>query len=212
MNDLLPLLVAVPLLGAALLIATGRRLARIVAESAACAVSAGTAGLAVVLLLNSSPPMTEWVGGWQPVNGKSVGIVLTGDGPGLGMATLASLLTLAALVYSWHYFDEPPRRHAGSFPALLLLFQAGMCGFALAGDLFNMFVWFELMSVVAYALTGSGVEHAGPLEGAINFAVTNSVGSFCILFGIGSSSTGGPAHSTSTRSGRRSPGGTRTGW
>ena len=44
---------------------------------------------------------------------------------------------------------------------------------------------FELMSVVAYALTGYGVEHAGPLEGAINFAVTNSVGSFCILFGIG---------------------------
>ena len=65
-----------------------------------CAVSAGTAGLAIVLLLNSSPPMTEWVGGWQPVNGESVGIVLTGDGPGLGMASLASLLTLAALAYS----------------------------------------------------------------------------------------------------------------
>src|SRR5213078_4473925 len=81
----------------------------------------------------------------------------------------------------WRYFDE-----VGTlFPVLMLVFVGAMCGFALAGDLFNLFVWFELMSVVAYALTGYGVEHAGPLEGAINFAVTNSVGSFCILFGIG---------------------------
>ncbi len=65
--------------------------------------------------------------------GESVGIVLVGDGPGLGMAALASLLTVAALAYSWHYFDEPPRGHAASFPALLLLFQGGMCGFAISG-------------------------------------------------------------------------------
>ncbi|MGW2567182.1 complex I subunit 5 family protein [Streptomyces sp. NPDC001537] len=185
MNDLLPLVVAVPLLGAALLVAAGRRLPRVVAESAGCAVSAGTAGLAIVLLLNSSPPMTEWVGGWQPVNGESVGIVLTGDGPGLGMAALASLLTLAALAYSWHYFEEPPRRHAGSFPALMLLFQGGMCGFALAGDLFNMFVWFELMSVVAYALTGTRVEEAKAVQGALTFAVVTSLGAYAMLMGIG---------------------------
>ncbi|MEU1271598.1 complex I subunit 5 family protein [Streptomyces sp. NPDC005799] len=185
MNDLLPLLVAVPLLGAALLVAVGRRLPRVAAESAGCAVSAATAGLAVVLLLGSSPPMTEWVGGWTPVDGHSVGIVLTGDGPGLGMAALASLLTLAALVYSWHYFDEPPRRHAGSFPALMLLFQGGMCGFAIAGDLFNMFVWFELMSVVAYALTGTRVEEPRAVQGALSFAVVNSLGAYAMLMGIG---------------------------
>ncbi|MFE7860108.1 complex I subunit 5 family protein [Streptomyces sp. NPDC057403] len=185
MNDLLPLLVAVPLLGAALLVAVGRRLPRAVAESVACAVSAATAGLALVLLLDSSPPLTEWVGGWQPVNGESVGIVLVGDGPGLGMAALASLLTLAAMAYSWHYFDEPPRRHAGSFPALMLLFQGGMCGFAIAGDLFNLFVWFELMSVVAYALTGTRVEEAKAVQGALTFGVVNSLGAYAMLMGIG---------------------------
>ena len=76
---------------------------------------------------------------------------------------------MAVLAYSWHYFEEPPRGHTGSFPALLLLFQAGMCGFALTGDLFNAFVWFELMSVVAYALTGFRVEEAKPLQGALAF-------------------------------------------
>ncbi|MEU5599388.1 complex I subunit 5 family protein [Streptomyces sp. NPDC020298] len=185
MHHLLPLLVAVPLLGAALLVATGRRLPRLAAETAACAVSGGTAALALVLLSNSSPPLTEWVGGWVPVRGESVGIVLTGDGPGLGMAALVSLLTLAALVYSWHYFDEPPRGHAGSFPALMLLFQGGMCGFAIAGDLFNAFVFFELMSVVAYALTGYRIDDPKAVQGAVTFGVINSLGAYAMLMGIG---------------------------
>ncbi len=183
-NHLLPLLVAVPLLGAALLVAGGRRLPRAVAETAGCAVSAATAGLAIFLVLQSSPPMVEWVGDWVPRDGVSVGIMLIGDGPGLGMAALASLLTLAALAYSWHYFDEPPRRHAGSFPALMLLFQGGMCGFAIAGDLFNAFVFFELMSVVAYALTGHRVEEARAVQGALTFGVVNSLGAYAMLMGI----------------------------
>ncbi|WP_371667751.1 complex I subunit 5 family protein [Streptomyces sp. NBC_00289] len=184
MSQLLPLLVAVPLLGAALLVAGGRLLPRVAAESVGCAVCAGTAGLALVLLLDSSPPGVVWAGGHVPVNGESVGIVLVGDGPGLGMAALASLLTLAALAYSWRYFDAPPRRHAGSFPALMLLFQAGMCGFAIAGDLFNAFVWFELMSVVAYALTGYRVEDAKAVQGALTFGVVNSLGAYAMLMGI----------------------------
>jgi multicomponent Na+:H+ antiporter subunit D len=184
MNALLALLVAVPLLGAALLVAGGRRVPRVLAESVGCAVSAGTAGLAIVLLLNSSPPMLEWVGGWTPLDGRGVGIVLVGDGAGLGMAALASLLTLAALAYSWHYFEEPPRRHAGSFPALILLLQSGMCGFAIAGDLFNAFVWFELMSVVAYALTGTRVEEAKAVQGALTFGIVTSLGAYAMLMGI----------------------------
>ncbi|MER6078285.1 complex I subunit 5 family protein [Streptomyces sp. NPDC001833] len=185
MHHLLPLLAAGPLLAATLLVAAGRRLPRVVAESFACAVSAGTCALALVLLLNCSPPMTEWVGGWRPVHGESVGILVIGDGPALGMATLVSLLTLAALAYSWRYFAELPSRHAGSYPALMLVFQAGMCGFAIAGDLFNAFVFFELMSVVAYALTGYRIDEAKALQGALTFGVVNSLGAYAMLLGIG---------------------------
>ncbi|MGW2741664.1 complex I subunit 5 family protein [Streptomyces sp. NPDC001450] len=185
MSHLLPLLFAVPLLGAALLVATGRRLSRVVAETTGCVVSGATAALALVLLLNSSPPLVEWVGGWRPVDGESVGIVVVGDGPTLGMAALASLLTLSALVYSWRYFDEPPRGHCGAFPALMLVFQGAMCGFALAGDLFNAFVFFELMSVVAYALTGYRIDEAKAVQGALTFGVVNSLGAYAMLAGIG---------------------------
>jgi len=185
MHHLLPLLVAVPLLGAALLVAMGRFVPRAAAEITGCAVSGGTAALALVLLLNSSPPLVEWAGGRRPTSGGSVGIVLVGDGPALGMAMLASLLTLAALAYSWRYFDEPPRGHAGSFPALMLVFQGAMCGFAIAGDLFNAFVFFELMSVVAYALTGYRIDEAKAVQGALTFGVVNSLGAYALLMGIG---------------------------
>ncbi|MFE4859027.1 complex I subunit 5 family protein [Streptomyces sp. NPDC056670] len=184
MNQLLPLVVALPLLGAAVLVAAGRRLPRIAAESVGCAVAAATAGLTIALLLNSSPDAVEWVGGWRPEGGEGVGIALVGDGPGTGLAALVSVLVVAVLAYAWHYFDEPPRRHAGSFPALVLLFQAGMCGFALTGDLFNAFVFFELMSVVAYALTGYRVEEKKAVQGALTFGVLNSLGAYATLTGI----------------------------
>jgi multicomponent Na+:H+ antiporter subunit D len=185
MHHLLPLLVAVPLLGAAVLIGTGRRLPRAAAELTGLVVSGATGTLAVVLLLNSSPPMVEWVGAWVPVGGESVGIEVIGDGPSLGMAALVSLVSLAALAYSWRYFDEPPSGHAGSFPALMLIFQGAMCGFAVAGDLFNAFVFFELMSVVAYALTGYRIDEAKAVQGALTFGVLNSLGAYAMLMGIG---------------------------
>ena len=48
-----------------------------------------------------------------------------------------------ALLFSWHYFQA-----IGTFyHTLMLLFLASMEGFCLTGDLFNMFVFFELMGV-----------------------------------------------------------------
>ncbi|MFD9218998.1 complex I subunit 5 family protein [Streptomyces sp. NPDC060064] len=184
MNHLLPMVVAVPLLGSALLVAAGRRLPRLVAEATGAAVAAATAGLVLHLLFFSSAPAPEWVGGWEPHDGHSVGIVLVGDRTALGLAAAVSLLVVAVLVYSWRYFAEPPQRHAGSFPALVLLFQSGMCGFVLTGDLFNAFVFFELMSVVAYALTGYRVEEAKAVQGALTFGIVNSLAAYATLMGI----------------------------
>ncbi|MBL1089318.1 MULTISPECIES: complex I subunit 5 family protein [Streptomyces] len=184
----LPLIVVTPMFGAALLVGAGRRLPRYAAETLGCLFAAGAAVLALFALAatgSSAGQPAEWVGGWRPHGGVSVGIVLVGDRTGLGLATLVSLLVLAALAYAWRYFDEPPRRHAGSFPALVLLFQAGMCGFTLTGDLFNAFVFFELMGVVAYALTGYRVEEARAVQGALVFGVVNSLGGYATLLGIG---------------------------
>src|SRR3954454_19792911 len=66
----------------------------------------------------------------------------------------------------------------------MLAFVAGMSGFAVSGDLFNMFVFFELMSIAGYALCGYRNTSSPVVQGALNFAVINSIGAVCILMGI----------------------------
>ncbi|RCG23052.1 hypothetical protein DTL70_15305 [Streptomyces diacarni] len=183
----LPVLVAGPLLGAAVLVATGRWLPRYVADVFAAVVAGAAAALAVGVLVATADGATpvEWVGGRRPRDGAGVGIVLVGDGIGLGLTALVSVLVVTALIYSWRFFDDPPSHQTGAFPALILAFQAAMCGFTLTGDLFNAFVFFELMGVVAYALTGYRVEEARAVQGALTFGFLNSLGGYAILLGVG---------------------------
>ena len=110
----------------------------------------------------------------------AIGISLSIDPMGAGMATFAGLLVTAALIYSLRYFDAVE----GLFHGLMLLFMAGMVGFCLTGDLFNLVVFFELMSAVAYALTAYRIEERAPIQGAINFAITNSIAGYGMFIGV----------------------------
>ena len=67
----------------------------------------------------------------------------------------------------------------------MLLFMAGMVGFCLTGDLFNLVVFFELMSAAAYALTAYRIEERAPIQGAINFAITNSIAGYAMFIAVG---------------------------
>lgn len=96
------------------------------------------------------------------------------------MARLAAFLVTASLVYTWHFFDTI----GNLFHVLMLVFLGAMIGFCLTGDLFTLFVFFELMSVAAFSLAGYKIEEEGSLQGALNFAITNSIGAFLILSGI----------------------------
>ncbi|MFB7909891.1 complex I subunit 5 family protein [Kitasatospora sp. NPDC056076] len=184
-GQLLPLAVAVPLLGAVVLAVAGRLLPRLGCDILATAWALGDVALLAALWHRSSQDtLVNWVGNWRPSGGEGVGIVLVGDPVGVGLALLTAILILAALLYSWRYYEEPPAGHRGTFPALILLFEAGMCGFALTGDLFNAFVFFELMGAVAYALTGYHVEDPRPLQGALTFGIVNSLAAYCSLMGI----------------------------
>ena len=109
----------------------------------------------------------------------AIGISFSVDLLGAGMAAFAALLVTAAAVYSIRYFDAVE----GLFHGLLLLFMAGMVGFCLTGDLFNLVVFFELMSAVAYALTAYRIEERAPIQGAINFAITNSIAGYAMFIG-----------------------------
>ncbi|WP_067674933.1 complex I subunit 5 family protein [Nocardia miyunensis] len=181
-NALPPLVIALPIAGACLLLALGRHVSRRVIDSLALAVAAaGTACAGCLLYAAGHGAVVTWAGGWRPTAHFAVGIVLVADQVGAGAALLVAVLTLLALLFGWHYFDDLQAH----YPALMLLFSAGMSGFALTGDLFDMFVFFELMSVAAYALTGLKNEEPESVQGGLNFGVINSLGAYLCLFGIG---------------------------
>ncbi|HJV64422.1 MAG TPA: proton-conducting transporter membrane subunit [Geomonas sp.] len=181
--EMTPLPVVVPLVMAAVLVGLeaipgNHRLLDILSLATALVVLCLDLVLFDTALTNT---IVYWFGGWAPMGGFPVGIAFVIDPAGAALAALAALLTVMGLLFSWHYF-----RAIGTFyHSLMLLFLASLQGFTLTGDLFNMFVFFELMGVAAYALTGYKIEDTGPLEGALNFSVMNSIGAFLVLFGIG---------------------------
>ncbi|HEX6565751.1 MAG TPA: proton-conducting transporter membrane subunit [Chthoniobacterales bacterium] len=181
MSELPALVIAVPLLIAALLMALAKVLPRIAADILAIVTAAGTTAAAILLLqVSLGKTVVYWFGGWTPQHGVAVGIGFTIDPLSAGLAALVGLLVTAALIFAWRFFES-----VGSlFHALMLVFMTAMIGFCLTGDIFTMFVFFELMSVVAFALTGYKIE-ASSIEGALNFAITNSIGAFLTLWGIG---------------------------
>lgn len=183
MAELSPLAIAVPFLVGAVLVAS-LPLSRRRDDALAVLAASGVTVFCGALLLSAahhSGPLVAELGGWRPTpGGVVVGINLAIDPLGAALATLAALLVTVALLFAWRYFDTPP----ALFHALFMVFLGALAGFALSGDLFNMFVFFELMSVSAYALTAFWIHRPAAIQGALGFAVSNSVGAIMILFGI----------------------------
>lgn len=180
-DSFVALAVAVPLGAAALLAGANRVLGRSIRDLVALGAAAATAGLAAVALAESAHrPIVYWFGGWRPVKGTVIGVDYVVDPLGAGLALLAALLALGALVYSQRYFAGTGAR----YPALVLVFLAASIDFAWTGDLFNMFVAFELVAVVGFILTGYYASEEAPLQGALNFAVTNTVGGLVVLMAV----------------------------
>jgi multicomponent Na+:H+ antiporter subunit D len=67
---------------------------------------------------------------------------------------------------------------------LVLVFLAACAGFVLAGDVFDALVWFELMGVTAYALSGMLIEEQRSVHGALSFGIVNTVGASLSLSGV----------------------------
>jgi multicomponent Na+:H+ antiporter subunit D len=182
-DQLLPLPVVVPLLVAAAISAVHPlfRRRRRALDTVAILTSAAVAVILGVLTVTSAHrDSVYWFAGFRPSHGVVIGIDFVATPLATGLGCLAAILVTAAMLFSWRYFE----RVATFYHALMLTFLAGMAGFCLTGDVFDLFVWFELMGVSAFALTAYRPEERGPIQGALTFAITNSVGSYLTLSGI----------------------------
>ena len=184
-DALLPAAVLLPLGCATLLLALAHALPPRLPKFVAILAALSTLAICVILARHSlDGPVRHWFAGWTPDAARRPGLVLgiafQADPASAALAGFCALLFTATFVFAWGYFDA---EHA-HFQVLMLLFLAATVGFCLTRDLFNLFVWFELMSVAAFALTAYPLGHSA-LEGAFNFTVTNTLASFLMLAGTG---------------------------
>ncbi|HET6911726.1 MAG TPA: complex I subunit 5 family protein [Rhodanobacteraceae bacterium] len=183
--ELLPLAVLLPLGLATLLLTTAHWLPPRVNDAVAVLASFVLVALCGWLAVQGlHGPVVHWFGGWTPASSHRPGVVLgigfSADPMSAVVAAFCALLFAFSFIFAWGYFDHI---HA-HFHVLMLLFMAAMIGFCLTRDLFNLFVWFELMSIAAFALTAYPLGRSS-LEGALNFTVTNALASFLMLAGVG---------------------------
>ncbi|SDJ48019.1 multicomponent Na+:H+ antiporter subunit D [Halovenus aranensis] len=118
------------------------------------------------------------VGGWR----APFGITLVADGLSVFMLAMTAVVAVYAAVFSVRFIDEHNQQvyYYPLFQFLLL----GATGAFLTGDLFNLFVWFEVMLMTSYvfvAFYGNAIHTAS----AMRYLVLNIVGSALMLLGVG---------------------------
>lgn len=119
-------------------------------------------------------PQVMVMGNWRP----PFGIAFTADLLGAGFGVAAAFAGLAATLYSLHD-KRPTARRYGFYPFLMLM-MAGVSGAFLTGDVFNLYVWFEVFVIASFGLLVLGSERV-QLDGAIKYVVLNLVGTTLFL-------------------------------
>ncbi len=180
MNGLGHLVIApivLPLAAAALVVMIEQRPLR-VALSLAATVALLLISITLLISVSASDGSAASVyrlGNWP----APFGIVLVLDRLSALMVTLASTLALAALVFSLARWDQAGPR----FHALFLLLLAGLNGAFLTGDLFNLFVFFEVLLAASYGLVlhGSGIPR---VKAGLHYIAVNLGASSLFLVGV----------------------------
>lgn len=134
--------------------------------------------LALVLRVLELGPVSMTMGNWLP----PFGISFTADLMGASFALVAALVTLMLLVYL--QMDTTERAKRDDLYALVLLLLAGVSGSFLTGDLFNLYVWFEVMLISSFGLMVLGGRNV-QLDGTVKYGFLNFLATTFFLLALG---------------------------
>lgn len=178
MSVLLVLPILLPLLtgAATLVLRPSRLLQRTLGVAGAAALM--VASLLLLAAVTKHGIIATELGNWP----APFGITLVADRFSAIMVVLAALMGLAVAVYSLGSMDAG-REKEGYYPFYHFMLM-GVCGVFLTGDLFNLYVWFEVMLMASFVLMGLGGERR-QLEGALKYVMINLVSSLIFLAAIG---------------------------
>lgn len=110
------------------------------------------------------------------------GITLVADTLSAVLVLLTGLIVLTTFIVSWSEIES--QRVAFGYCPLLHILAMGICGAFLTGDLFNLYVWFEVMLIASFVLLGLGGKRP-QLEATIKYVALNLIASALFLAGIG---------------------------
>lgn len=182
---LLPLMVAVPLVAAGLLVVLGRRITLHAVVLNLVTAASTAAGVWMVWMFSTAGPLpagavAHGVGGWP----FGVAIPFVADMFSALMLVVTGILTLTCAAFAY----ASGRAQNQYFAPLLLVLTAGVNGALLTGDLFNLFVFIEVMllpSYGLYVLAGPGRGAFRQVSGARLYVTVNLLTSTIFLAGVG---------------------------
>lgn len=181
MTALVPLLVLVPLIAAAAALALGgrpraQRIITVVALTTVLAI-----GVVLLIVVNDQGPLVMEVGGWQ----APFGIVLVVDLLAALMVVVSAVVLLAVLVFSigQGLADGDDETPVSIYYPTYLILATGVFTAFIAGDLFNLYVGFEILLVSSYVLITLGGTEAR-IRAGVTYVVVSLVSSMIFLASI----------------------------
>lgn len=170
--------VLIPLLAAALLII----FRRVIFLQPLLALIAGAGSIAASLLLflrvEAGGPIAMTMGKWLP----PFGISFTADMLGVVLVLTSSVAVLCVTLYAMG--EVSSRESRFGFYALLMSLLVGVNGAFLTGDVFNLYVWFEVFLISSFGLIVMGGT-AKQLDGAVKYCFLNLIATTLFLIATG---------------------------
>jgi multicomponent Na+:H+ antiporter subunit D len=135
-------------------------------------------GLALLVAVREQGILVVQVGNWP----APFGIVLVADLLSAIMVLITGVIGFAVALYSLAAVEA--RHEAFGYFPLLQILLLGVCGAFLTGDIFNLYVWFEVMLIASFVLLALGGRRS-QLEGALKYVTLNLIASVFFLSGVG---------------------------
>jgi len=180
LDDLPALLIAVPLLAAAVCVVIRRpRWTWLLAFVVSWGVFADAGYLLYKVWVGGTISYSE--GGWVPPWGIELRVDLLNA---LVLLIVTGICAIVVTAAPGSLAQEVPRRKHYLFYAVYLLCMTGLSGMTITGDAFNIFVFLEISSLSSYVLISQGTTPRA-LTSAIQYLVMGTIGGTFILLGVG---------------------------
>ncbi|MDA1476241.1 Na+/H+ antiporter subunit D [Bacillus changyiensis] len=177
MNNLIILPILIPLLAAVLLIFMNKSIKLMRVFSAISSFTAVVVAAVLVQTVFTDGIQTLYLGGWKP----PFGIVLVADQFASLLALTTAIIGFLTVLYSFRSIGE--QRERFFYYSAIQFLLAGVSGAFLTGDLFNLFVFFEVLLMASYVLIVIGGTKI-QLRESLKYIVFNIISSALFVIGV----------------------------